>query len=402
MQDSLFGSVIRLLRRRWYTVVVVLAAGAILARVLAGANDYVSTEILHLATIEDTGLALGLDKVPELSGKAIAPQANADFKLSDLSKELDATFSWDDASRSVTISATGSSFGRIAAGAASLEKQIRSAIVDPVTGSLDVAIADLQKQIDTFNASIASIQGTAQSLDANDPTRAVLLATAADLRTAATKATNRRGSLQALRESIPSAVTTQGIDIVSSGAGLTTYAAGVIAAGALFAIGCCAWVLGDRRIRRRADIERSAPGIRGLGIVSEGSGGASIDPVVVASIRAFARDSDVKSIVIFGVPAVGDDQQTLADALQEASGIPVAASDQDAAGAVRGELSDDVGYLVVVRWGKTTEWQLSSSIADVRSVGNVPVAVLLVGVPERERTWAGTGSGTDGSPVGIN
>ena len=398
--DSLFGGVIRLLRRRWYVAAAVLVLGILGARA-AASTDVVSSEILHVASVEDAAKTLDLKDVPDAAVAAVALQAPENFKRSPEFAGLAATFLWDLQGRSLTITVTGSSVDAVRDGASRLHDVIQSAIQQPVDAALALAVKDQTSQADQLNAAATAIDQTVQGLAADDPTKSALLSKAADLRADAAKATNRGGSLESLREFVPSLVTAEKPTLVTSSAGTTTYAAGILAAAALWVLGACGWVVADRRIRRRIHIERAAPGVRSLGLVGPlVSGAPHVDSVVVASLNAFVRDAGINSVVLFAVPNTGQSIELLAAALQEQTAFPVAASDQTAAETIRLDLSESVGYVAVVRWGKTTEDQLSSSIADVRSVGGLPIATVLIDVPERERDWAGvTTSDTDPSLV---
>lgn len=387
--DSLSGSVIRLLRRRWYVVVAVLLLGAAGARAIAN-TEVVSTEILHVASVEDAAKILDLKDVPDAPVRAIALQAPEDFKRSADFNGLGATFGWDEAARSLTITVSGPTTAEVVDGAAKLTDVTTTAILKPVDASLSLAAKDQTNQADQLNAAAAAIDATVQSLPADDPTRSALLSRAGDLRSDAAKAGIHASSLESLRKFLPSLITSQDPIVATSSPGVTTYIAGLFVAGVLIVLGACAWVLADRRIRRRSHVDRAAPGVRSLGLVGPVITDAPhIDSVVVASLNAFVRDNGVTSVALFGVPTDHSSVEALTTALQDSIGVPLIASDKSAAETVRHDDSSTVGYVAVVRWGRTTEDQLSSAIADVRSVGGLAIATLLIDVPESERDWAG-------------
>jgi hypothetical protein len=387
--DSLSGNVVRLLRRHWYVVVAALVFGALGARAL-GSTDVVSTEILHVASVEDAAKTLDLKDVPDAPVNAAALQAPENFKRQPDFAGLAATFHWDEAARSLTITVTGSSADAVRTSAAKLRDMIVNSILQPVDSSLTLAVTDQGNQATQLNTAAAAIDKTVDQLSADDPTRSALLSRATDLRTDAAAAAIRGASLESLRTSLPSLVTAEKPILASSSPGITTYVAGILVAGALVVLAACAWVLADRRIRRRIHIERAAPGVRSLGLVGPLDPAArQVDSVIVASINAFLRESGGTSVVFFGVPTADPSISVLAEVLQEHVKLPLVVSNQSAAQTVRQDPSESIAYVAVVRWGKTTEDQLSSAIADVRSVGGLAIATILTGVPDRERSWAG-------------
>ena len=387
--DSLSGSVTRLLRRQWYVAAAVLVLGAAGARIIAN-TEVVSTEILHVASVDDAAKTLDLKDVPDAPVAAIALQSPEDFKRTTDFAGLAASFHWDDLARSLTITVTGTSATSVNAGAAKLSDDIQSAILKPVDASLSLAAKDQTNQADQLNAAAAAIDATVQALPPDDSTRSAFLSQAGDLRADAAKAAIRGSSLESLRTFLPSLVTSKNPIVTTSSPGTTTYIAGLFVAAVLVVLGACGWVLADRRIRRRSHIERAAPGVRSLGLIGPVTTDAPhIDSVVVASLSAFARDNGVTSVALFGVPTGHPSVEALTTALQGSIGVPLIASDKSAAETVRHDVPVTVGYVAVVRWGKTTEDQLSSAIADVRSVGGLAIATLLIDVPERERDWAG-------------
>ncbi len=387
--DSLFGNVYRLFRRQWYVAVGVILLGAICARALDSA-DVTSTEILHVSSVEDVAKTLDLKDVPGAPAAAVAAQAPGDFKRSADFVGLTGSFVWDDIARSLTVTITGGDAPSVTGGASRERNLLVDKIEKPVGDALALAIKDLDSQIKTLTDSAAALDKSAGDLPANDPARTALLSTAGDLRSQAAKATTRQSSLTTLNTFVPSIVTSETPTVTKSAPGITTYVAGVMVAGVLLVLAACAWVLADRRIRRRIHLDRAAPGVRNLGLVGTSlDANVGVDSVVVASVKAFARDAHLTSVVLFGVPRGSSPIALLVAALQDAVDFPVVESVGDAAATVRHELSEAIGYIAVVRWGKTSEDQLSSAIADVRSVGGLAVATILVGVPDRDRSWVG-------------
>src|SRR3954452_10905467 len=114
--DSLFGGVVRLFHRRWYVVAAVLLLGAVAARAL-DSTEVVSSDVLHVASVEDAAKTLDLRDVPDAPAAAVALQASENFKRSPQFSGLAATFDWDELARSLTISVTGPSFDAVQTGA---------------------------------------------------------------------------------------------------------------------------------------------------------------------------------------------------------------------------------------------------------------------------------------------
>jgi hypothetical protein len=387
--DSLSGSVTRLLRRRWYVVAAALVLGAAGARTL-DSTKVVSSDVVHVASVADAAKTLDLKDVPDAPAEAVALQAPEAFKRSPDFAGLSATFNWDDLARSLSITVTGSSSASVRAGAIKVRDVVKTAVLQPVDASLALAAKDQTNQVDQLNAAAAAIDKTVQDLPPNDSTRSAFLSRAADLRTDAAKAAIRGSSLESLRTLLPSLVTSLNPSVATSSPGPTTYITGILVASVLVILGACGWALADRRIRRRSHVERAAPSVRSLGLIGPVIADAPhIDSVIIASLRAFVRDNGLTSIAFFGVPTAHRSVTLLATALQESIGIPLVASDQSAAETVRHDSAEPTGYVAVVRWGKTTEDQLASAIADVRSVDGLAIATILIGVPESERNWAG-------------
>lgn len=387
--DSLFGNVYRLFRRHWYVAVGVVLLGAMCARALDSA-DVTSMEILHVRSVEDVAKTLDLQDVPGAPSAAVAAQAPGDFKRSPDFVGLTGSFLWDAVARSLTVTITGGDSASVAGGASRVRNLLIEKIEKPVGDVLALAIKDLDARIKTLSDSAAALDKSAGGLAANDPARASLLSTAGDLRNQAAKATMRQSSLTTLNAFVPSIVTSETPTVTKRAPGIATYVAGIMVACVLLVLGACSWVLADRRIRRRIDLDRAAPGVRNLGLVGQSlDADTGVDSVVVASVKAFVRDAHLTSVVLFGVPRGSSPIALLVAALQDAVDVSVVESAGDAADTVRHELSEAIGYIAVVRWGKTSEDQLSSAIADVRSVGGLAVATILVGVPERDRSWVG-------------
>lgn len=386
--ETLFGNVSHLLRRRWYIVVAVVLLGALAAGLLSH-TEVASRETLRVTSVADQALALGLKDYPEVPAESAALQAQADLNRSPENGNT-GTIVWDPTARSITISLTGDSVETMEATANRLSTELTERLQQLVEDQIDVAVVDAEAQMQVLDDAAAAAETTASELLPSDPTGSVLLATASDLRSESAKASARRSSLASMKSIVPSLVESTGAAIDTSEPGFTTYLTGALVAGALSVLGACGWVLADRRVRRRLHLERAAPGVRDLGLVgSLAPGRIHIDLAVVASVKSFARDSDVTALVLFGVPSDDSMVSALADALQANVDFRVAASGEPAANSIHDGSAEAVGYVAVVRWGKTTESQLSAAVADIRSVGGLPLAVILVGVPKRERTWAG-------------
>lgn len=387
--ETLFGNVSHLLRRRWYIVIAMLLLGAVTARVISD-TEVSSAEILHVESVADRSLALGLVAFPEAPSATVALQAQADLSAAPDKSGITGTISWDEAARSITISITGSSVDLVAAAAHRIGTEVSERIEKLVADQIAVALADADTQVTQLEDAATAIEKFVDGLAPTDTTRSVLLATAADLRSDGARAAARRTSLGSMQSVVSSLIESNGAIVTTSEPGFTTYAAGALAAGALLVLGACGWVLADRRIRRRVHLDRAAPGVRDLGLVGTMSPGFNhIDVAVLASVKSFARDAGATTIILFGVPRGSAAVSALADALQPNVDFRVEATVEPAAGAVRDDLHESVGYVAVVRWGKTTEGQLSAAVADIHSVGGLPLAVLLIGVPGRERSWAG-------------
>ena len=386
--ETLFGNVLHLLRRRWYVVVAALLLGALTAQLLSG-TEVASSQTLRVDSVADRSLALGLVAFPEVPAEAVALQAQAKLSASP-DNGVSGTITWDPTARSVAIDVTGDSAEVVARTARRLSAEVSHRIEQLVADQIAVASADADAQVKLLEDAAAAMDKMVIGLDPSDSTRSVLLATAADLHSNSARASARGTSLESMQSVMPSLVESSGTIIKTSEPGFTTYLAGALAAGAMLVLGACGWVLADRRIRRRAHLERAAPGVRHLGLVGTLSPGFNhIDSAVLASVKSFARESGVTTIVLFGVPKGSPSVTTLADELQTRIDFRVEASVEPAANSVRDESVEPVGYVAVVRWGKTTEGQLSAAVADIHSAGGLSLAVILVSVPPRERSWAG-------------
>ncbi|CAN5607323.1 hypothetical protein BH24ACT5_BH24ACT5_20280 [soil metagenome] len=386
--DSLTSNLVRLVRRRWYVFVAAAVLGALAAAQLNSTSNFVAEQTVLIGSLEDAGAILDAGVVPEVNVNRLASQASSDFDQSDLSTSVNASFAADLTARTIKITATAGSEDDANAALLTLNARFVEIVTQPLIAQFDTAIATSDDTLGTLRQTLQDATDDLADAGGDPTTVALLVAAQSDARDEIARAQERKGVLEALRSYVADGLVVSGSSSTTSPTtGVRAYAAGAMLGLVLATLAAVAWVLADRRVRRAVHLQRAAPFTPVLGFVARSDGPPELDDALVAGVRHFVAQHHVEHVVVLGVGRRAR-AQPLGTALAEAVNIPVETSELPSAQTIS-DRSDDlrVGYIGVVQWGTTTEDQVSTAVGDAQRAGDVPMALILDGIPRRERDW---------------
>lgn len=385
--DSVTAALFRLVKRRWYVFAAVVALAAVAAGVLASNSTYTAEQNIQIGELDDIGAVLG-SAVPDVELVRLAQRAQLDVDSSELPPGIGATFSANSAARAVTIVVTGPSEEAVNESLVALNLRFTELTTEPLLAQIDVGIGLADRQLDALEESAASSRDQLAAAEGDPTATAVLIAEQSSLRLQIAQTTEHRNALGELRAYVADGLVSSGSSSVTApAAGVMVYAAGVVAGVVLALIGGLAWVLLDRRIRRVIHLERAAPGVPVLAVVGDadaaepGAGVAGLAGVVAA----VAGPSGPDRVVLFGIGRSGD-LSPLAGTIGRQVAVPVVSTAAVASALASGPIGD-AGFVGVVRWGSTTEDQVSTAVGDLARAGARTLGLVLLDVPAHDRDW---------------
>lgn len=382
--DSVTAALFRLVKRRWYVFAALVALAAVAAGVLASNSTYTAEQNIQIGELDDIGAVLG-SAVPDVELLRLAQRAQLDVDSSELPPGIGATFSANSAARAVTIVVTGPSEEAVNESLVALNLRFTELTTEPLLAQIDVGIGLADRQLDALEVSAASSRDQLAAAEGDPTATAVLIAEQSSLRLQIAQTTEHRNALGELRAYVADGLVSSGSSSVTApAAGVMVYAAGVVAGVVLALIGGLAWVLLDRRIRRVIHLERAAPGVPVLAVVGDADA-AEPGARLAGVVAAVAGPSGPDRVVLFGIGRSGDVSR-LAGEIGRQVAIPVVSTAGVASALASGPIGD-AGFVGVVRWGSTTEDQVSTAVGDLARAGARTLGLVLLDVPARDRDW---------------
>lgn len=393
MYDSISSNLWRRLRRRWAVLLGGAVVGALLGLAFANAGSGNETARFNFrfASLADAAGVLKLDRVTDVDVTTIASQARLDYDLTPAGERLATTFSANKGANTVSVTVRGASRDEVLAAADQLEQTMVELAVTPRVAQTELAVSTVDSDITAIRQQISDIDAAVDQLSPDDVSRPALLLQRIEADRDLADATSRRSSVVALGHYISDSLITR--SAVSFGEAPSNFAPLVVGAAVMVILVVVAFlvmVLTDRKVRRRMHLEDAAPEATVLGVLARLSALSDGERAgLVTASREFARRHGVARLVLSDAGRGGTPSELGSVLAPLAGEVEVIVSDLPAASAPALLSSAGSGCIVVVRWGKTTQDQLSSAFASIRSAGSPAVGLVLEGVPRSELDWAG-------------
>lgn len=376
--DSVLEDALRLARRRWHLLVVVMVLGALLGAVLTLRTS--SVEGSRRIQFADTPALAGLLGVPpvEVDLPRIVASLRDALDAADVSGSVRA----DPSTGTLEITITGDDAEGVTDDLDHWQSDALARIDATLRPQLDDAVVAAEQRVLSLETTIADLGDAGDDPDV-ERTRAELLV-------ALSEARSELDNLQSYRSAVFDRLTDTVTTEINEGGGVARgVAVGALVALVLLAVGLGLHVVFDPHIRRRLQIEKVAPTAVALGVAPDpDEAGDEECGAVAAAIDALASSAGVPEDGAVPVVGMGEHEAaTAAVALYERGGGRRRLS------MVEHGLPPGPGepgpVVVAARFGRSTENQLSSALATLRAAGFDRLGVLLVGVPRRELDWAG-------------
>jgi hypothetical protein len=288
---------------------------------------------------------------------------------------------------SITIDSTGSSEQEAVQAADAVAGLARDLTVEEASAATRTAIAGLEQvvagsteRLRLADERLAAMEAAGETPGPTNPAVLERTAAADALAVATSELEQARSELEAL-----SSGTVTVVEASASPADpsiLVPLALAALAAGLAFLALLAVQAL-DGRIRRRIHIERSAPRVRVIGVLSKSPSDAEL-ALATRGTQRFMADNGLQRLLV--VPLKGEASEELLEALADVAGGAVQPLDR---GGALGELgTPEVGVLFEVPFGRVQEDVLQSAVTDAATVGTTAVAAMITGVPSADQAWA--------------
>ena len=338
-----------------------------------------------LVAIADSDRAIDVDTA------TVASQAAVDFDADVDNVDFTATFVPNAAARSVRVTVVGDTDAAVVQELDAVTGDLSKMVLQPRLAQIDLAIGANDEQIAALQDRSDALADSIAALPLDDLVRPTLLAQRAQVDSDLTDAVISRSNLAAYRSYVADDLISTGDAVFSTvSPGLTSVIIGVFIAGVLVLAVAFIFVLVDRRLRRRMQIERSAPSAEVVAVApSRASMGTADREAFALAVNAFVERHGLNRLVVAGLSEGVGDVEGLLGSVGEAD---VVFADEFAPLAGERNVAG-TGYLIIVGWGRSTDLQLAAAVASLHSIGDAAIAVAMLGVPRRDLDWAGVGAG---------
>ena len=395
MYDSLTSNVARLLRRRWYLVAAALVLGAIagFALTATSGSDVSGRLDVRFAPPYDLVAIADSDRAIDVDVATVASQSTVDYDADIDNVEFTATFVPNAAARSIRVTVVGGTNDAVARELDVVVDDVSTLVLQPRLTQIDLAVGATDEQIAALQDRSDALADSIAALPLDDLVRPTLLAQQTQVDSDLTDARISRSNLVVYRSYVADDLISQGDTVFTTvSPGITSVIIGVFLGGMFVLAVAFVVVLVDRRLRRRMQIERSAPSAEVVAVApGRAVMGAPDREAFVLSVNAFVERHGLVRLVVAGL---SDGVSDVEDLLGDVAAADVVFAEELAPLAGERDV-DGTGYLIIVGWGRSTDLQLAAAVASLHSIGDAPIAVAMLGVPRRDLDWAGVGAGSD-------
>lgn len=377
--DSVVEDALRLARRRWLLVVLVLLVGPAVGLVLATRSP--SIEGTRKIEFSDTRTLAGLLGVTPAT--VDLDRAVAGIRDSMENADVAGSVRADASANAVRLTIVGDSSDEVEAQLDDFEAELVASVDGALRPQLETAVTAARQRVRVLE----DVEATFEEASSDDVevqrSRAELLVQLADAR-------SRVSDVETYRSSVLGALFTSDETVFEdAGSLLVPPVVGGLVSMVLLSAGLGLVVVFDPRIRRRLQIERIAPRAVVLGVTPAGESSQDAAAELAAALDAFAESADLPDGHALGVLGLARDEDA-----ETVIGLHELGGGQTRLSAAPGSrpphrTSPRAPLVLVARFGQTTENELSSALAAHRAGGFDPLGVVLVGVPRRDLDWAG-------------
>jgi hypothetical protein len=391
--DSISSNVWRRVRRRWPVLLVVALLGGVLGFAMSnlGSGTQTGRANFRFASLVEAASVLDLERITDVDVSTVATQARLDYDLAPASERPATVFRADGGARTISVTVTGATKQEVEDAVDRIAATVTELAVKPRVDQTDLALATVGAEIDAITTQLADIDDAISKVGANDVTLPALLLQRLEVDRDLVEATSRRSSLTALRDYAANTMFSRSkVSFADTSASITTPIAAGLGA-LLLSIGVIlGLVLVDRRVRRRMHLEDAAPDATVLGVVPARDSMEEDERRAFQSVvREFVRRNGIQVLSIASVAADGSETD-VGDLLGGMEDVEISIWHGPAAHALAGVSGGrSVGCVVVVPWGKVSQEQLSSALADLRAGAPSALGLVLGGVPRADLAWAG-------------
>lgn len=388
--DSITAGALRMARRHWYVVVAAAALGVAAGLLLTSQGNTWTAEAsvrIRFDSVKSQSPTKDTDRstVDPLSIARRADDSKGD--VVSLPSGVGVDITGDTIAGSITIEATGPTEQAVSQAADSVAVLTSELIIDEATALTETKVAGLEQHVAgsterlrVADERLAARQAAGESPGPTDPVVLERIAAADALATASSELEQARSELGALAEGTVAMSETTASESDSSL--LLPAALGTLGAAAAFAVLLVIQAL-DGRIRRRIQLERSAPRAKVLGVLPKTPSDGQL-ALLRHVVEKFVAESGLQRLLVSRLRGTVDEE--IARALGEEVGCPVESVEPTA---VLGELgTPGLGVVFAVPFGRVPDDLVQSTVSDAFAAGTTAVALILTDVPSADRAWA--------------
>jgi hypothetical protein len=341
------------------------------------------TAIIQVADVSSAANILDIGVDDSIDVRLVAIRASEDYDTTHSSIAVSAS---PDAVANVIIAVgSGSNEAAIRSALSDFEQSVTQRAIEPRLQEVNAAVAAQEATLAGFNEDLEAIDQQIAELTRNDPARDFLIVSRVQLQGDARDLEASLDSLEQYENFLETGlVSTIGLTIQEPGSVIANVLVGIlIMAILLIVIGYIVVIL-DNKVRRRLQLERIAPGVPVLGVLPNRIDTALPEVGTTRqSLEYFAREANVDGLAIIELSRPSDRDLVAELHARSDSGSELARDRSDQ------PLAIHAAYVLVARWGQTTEDQIASTVASLEASAPGRVGVILVGVPRRDLDWAG-------------